>query len=57
MTDPKLASNALIWAVQEMENRYRTLSVYNLTKEQLTQEKVKEILGTVTDQLGGRKPD
>jgi len=26
VTDPKLASNALIWAVQEMENRYRTLS-------------------------------
>ena len=26
VTDPKLASNALIWAVQEMENRYRTLA-------------------------------
>jgi S-DNA-T family DNA segregation ATPase FtsK/SpoIIIE len=26
VTDPKLASNALIWAVNEMENRYRTLS-------------------------------
>ena len=26
ITDPKLASNGLIWAVQEMENRYRTLS-------------------------------
>jgi S-DNA-T family DNA segregation ATPase FtsK/SpoIIIE len=26
ITDPKLASNALIWAVNEMENRYRTLS-------------------------------
>ena len=23
VTDPKLASNALLWAVQEMENRYR----------------------------------
>ncbi|MFL6246102.1 MAG: DNA translocase FtsK 4TM domain-containing protein [Thermoanaerobaculia bacterium] len=26
ITDPKLASTALIWAVNEMENRYRTLS-------------------------------
>lgn len=26
VTDPKLASHALLWAVQEMENRYRTLS-------------------------------
>jgi S-DNA-T family DNA segregation ATPase FtsK/SpoIIIE len=26
VTDPKLASNALIWAVNEMENRYRTLA-------------------------------
>jgi len=26
VTDPKLASNALIWAVMEMENRYRTLA-------------------------------
>ena len=26
ITDPKLASNALIWAVNEMENRYRTLA-------------------------------
>src|SRR6266540_486922 len=26
VTDPKLASNALIWAVAEMENRYRTLA-------------------------------
>ena len=26
VTDPRLASNALIWAVNEMENRYRTLS-------------------------------
>jgi DNA segregation ATPase FtsK/SpoIIIE, S-DNA-T family len=26
VTDPKLASNALIWTVQEMENRYRTLA-------------------------------
>jgi DNA segregation ATPase FtsK/SpoIIIE, S-DNA-T family len=26
VTDPKLASVALIWAVNEMENRYRTLS-------------------------------
>jgi len=26
VTDPKLASNALIWAVIEMENRYRTLA-------------------------------
>lgn len=26
VTDPKLASHALTWAVQEMENRYRTLS-------------------------------
>ena len=26
VTDPKLASTALIWAVQEMENRYRTLA-------------------------------
>jgi S-DNA-T family DNA segregation ATPase FtsK/SpoIIIE len=26
ITDPKAASNALIWAVNEMENRYRTLS-------------------------------
>ncbi|HVT46084.1 MAG TPA: DNA translocase FtsK [Thermoanaerobaculia bacterium] len=26
VTDPKLASNALLWAVQEMENRYRTLA-------------------------------
>jgi S-DNA-T family DNA segregation ATPase FtsK/SpoIIIE len=26
ITDPKLASNALIWAVNEMENRYRSLS-------------------------------
>ncbi len=26
VTDPKLASNALTWAVQEMENRYRTLA-------------------------------
>ena len=26
ITDPKYASNALIWAVNEMENRYRTLS-------------------------------
>lgn len=26
VTDPKLASNALIWAVQEMEDRYRTLA-------------------------------
>jgi S-DNA-T family DNA segregation ATPase FtsK/SpoIIIE len=26
ITDPKQASNALIWAVNEMENRYRTLS-------------------------------
>jgi len=26
ITDPKLASTALIWAVQEMENRYRTLA-------------------------------
>jgi S-DNA-T family DNA segregation ATPase FtsK/SpoIIIE len=26
VTDPKQASNALIWAVQEMENRYRTLA-------------------------------
>ncbi len=26
VTDPKLASVALIWAVQEMENRYRTLA-------------------------------
>ncbi|HUP45429.1 MAG TPA: DNA translocase FtsK [Thermoanaerobaculia bacterium] len=26
VTDPKLASNALLWAVAEMENRYRTLA-------------------------------
>ena len=26
VTDPKLASNALIWAVNEMENRYRCLA-------------------------------
>jgi S-DNA-T family DNA segregation ATPase FtsK/SpoIIIE len=26
ITDPKLASTALIWAVNEMENRYKTLS-------------------------------
>ena len=26
ITDPKAASNALIWAVNEMENRYRSLS-------------------------------
>jgi S-DNA-T family DNA segregation ATPase FtsK/SpoIIIE len=26
ITDPKLASTALIWAVNEMENRYRTLA-------------------------------
>jgi S-DNA-T family DNA segregation ATPase FtsK/SpoIIIE len=26
VTDPKLAANALIWAVQEMENRYRSLA-------------------------------
>ncbi|HEX9985974.1 MAG TPA: DNA translocase FtsK [Thermoanaerobaculia bacterium] len=26
ITDPKLASNALIWAVNEMENRYRSLA-------------------------------
>ncbi len=26
VTDPKFASNALIWAVTEMENRYRTLA-------------------------------
>jgi S-DNA-T family DNA segregation ATPase FtsK/SpoIIIE len=26
VTDPKLASNALLWAVNEMENRYRTLA-------------------------------
>ena len=26
VTDPKLASNALTWAVAEMENRYRTLA-------------------------------
>ncbi|HYH07941.1 MAG TPA: DNA translocase FtsK 4TM domain-containing protein [Thermoanaerobaculia bacterium] len=26
ITDPKLASHALIWAVNEMENRYRTLA-------------------------------
>src|SRR5712692_2856495 len=26
VTDPKLASHALIWAVAEMENRYRTLA-------------------------------
>ncbi len=26
ITDPKFASNALIWSVNEMENRYRTLS-------------------------------
>jgi len=26
VTDPKLASNALLWTVQEMENRYRTLA-------------------------------
>ena len=26
ITDPKLASNALIWAVNEMENRYRCLA-------------------------------
>ena len=26
VTDPKLASNSLMWAVQEMENRYRTLA-------------------------------
>ncbi len=26
VTDPKLASNALLWAVQEMENRYKILS-------------------------------
>ncbi len=26
VTDPKLASNALMWAVAEMENRYRTLA-------------------------------
>jgi len=26
VTDPKLASNALIWSVNEMENRYRTLA-------------------------------
>ncbi len=26
VTDPKLASNALLWAVQEMENRYRILA-------------------------------
>ncbi len=26
VTDPKLASNALSWAVQEMEDRYRTLA-------------------------------
>ncbi len=38
-------------------NRYHTLNVYNLTREQLTQEKVKEILSAVTEQLGGRKPD
>jgi DNA segregation ATPase FtsK/SpoIIIE, S-DNA-T family len=26
VTDPKLAANALVWTVQEMENRYRTLA-------------------------------
>ena len=26
VTDPKLAANALMWAVQEMENRYRALA-------------------------------
>lgn len=26
VTDPKLAANALMWAVQEMENRYRSLA-------------------------------
>jgi hypothetical protein len=38
-------------------SRYRTISVYNLTKEQFTQEKVKEILSSVVDQVGGRKAD
>ncbi len=38
-------------------NRYRIIAAYTFTKDQLTEEKTREILNEVATSLGGRKPD